>query len=228
VSAEAAPIRARQLFAPGADAVFRLALLIAAASVVGLFLVAGALSTSSYVTGVGVAPDQPVPFSHKHHAGELGIDCRYCHQTVTQLATAGLPPTWTCMTCHSQIWKNAPMLEPVRASLKTDQPLVWTRVNRLPSYVYFNHSIHLAKGVGCSSCHGNMKEMQLTAPAHGFQMAFCLNCHRHPEKYVRQPGELFDMEWTPPANQGAVGPALVARYHIGQSEKLTDCSICHR
>lgn len=228
VPAESVSPGMRQLFAPGADAIFRLALLIAVVVVIGAFLVAAGFSTSSYLTGVGVAPDQPVPFSHKHHSGELGIDCRYCHQTVTHLATAGLPPTWTCMTCHSQIWKSSPMLEPVRSSLKENKPLVWTRVNRLPQYVYFNHSIHVTKGIGCSSCHGNLKEMQLTAPSKGFEMAFCLNCHRHPEKYVRSPGEVFNMAWAPPENQGEVGPALVKAYHIGQPDKLTDCSICHR
>ena len=218
----------RQLFAPGADAIFRLSILIVATVVVGLFLVSAGLTSSSYVTRVGVAPDQPAPFSHKHHAGELGIDCRYCHQEVERLATAGIPPTWTCMTCHSQIWKDAPMLEPVRASLQQNKPLVWTRVNRLPDYVYFNHSIHITKGIGCSSCHGNMKEMQLTAKANGFEMQFCLNCHRNPEKFVRPQTEIFDMAWSPPADQDKRGDALVRTYHIGQPEKLTDCSICHR
>ena len=218
----------RQLFAPGADAVFRLAILVAVTLVVGLFLVTAGFSTSSYVSGVGVAPDQPVPFSHKHHAGELGIDCRYCHETVEHLATAGIPPTWTCMTCHSHIWKDAAMLEPVRASLKDNKPLVWTRVNRLPDYVYFNHSIHIAKGVGCSSCHGNMKDMQLTSKSNAFEMSFCLNCHRNPGTYVRPQGEIFDMAWSPPDNQNVVGPALVKAYHIGSPDKLTNCSICHR
>ena len=218
----------RQLFAPGADAIFRLAILIVVVVVAGLFLVTAGFSTSAYVTGVGIAPDQPVPFSHKHHSGELGIDCRYCHQTVEHLATAGIPPTWTCMTCHSQIWKESAMLEPVRASLKNDTPLVWTRVNRLPDYVYYNHSIHIAKGIGCSSCHGNMKEMQLTSKANAFEMSFCLNCHRNPAKYVRPRTEIFNMAWSPPADQDEVGPALVRQYHIGSPEKLTSCSICHR
>ena len=161
----------RQLFAPGADAVFRLAILVVVAGVIGLFLVTAGFSTSSYVSRVGIAPDQPLPFSHKHHSGELGIDCRYCHTSVTKLATAGIPPTWTCMTCHSQIWKDSPMLEPARASLSDNKSIVWTRVNRLPDYVYFNHSIHVTKGVGCSSCHGNMKEMQLTSrKRNGFEM----------------------------------------------------------
>ena len=218
----------KQLFAPGADAVFRLSILVAVVTVVGLFFVTAGISSSSYVTRVGVAPDQPAPFSHKHHSGELGIDCRYCHQQVEHLATAGIPPTWTCMTCHSQIWKDAPMLDPVRASLEQNKPLVWTRVNRLPDYVYFNHSIHVTKGIGCSSCHGNLKEMQLTSKANVFEMGFCLNCHRNPEKFVRPKSEIFDMAWSPPADQATKGPDLVKTYHIGRPEALSDCSICHR
>jgi hypothetical protein len=218
----------RQLFAPGADAIFRLAILVAVTTVVGLFFVTAGVTSSSYVTRVGIAPDQPVPFSHKHHSGELGIDCRYCHQQVEYLASAGIPPTWTCMTCHSQIWKDSPMLEPVRASLEQNKPLVWTRVNRLPDYVYYNHSIHIKKGIGCSSCHGNVKEMQLTSKVQGFQMEFCLNCHRNPEKFVRPQSQIFNMSWSPPENQATVGPMLVKQYHIGQPDKMTDCSICHR
>ena len=218
----------RQLFAPGADAVFRLALLVTATVVVGVFLLLAGFSTSAYESRVGIALDQPVPFSHKHHAGELGIDCRYCHQTVDHLATAGIPPTWTCMTCHSQIWKDAAMLEPVRASLKENKPLIWNRVNRLPDYVYYNHSIHIKKGIGCSSCHGNMKDMQLTSKANAFEMGFCLNCHRHPADFVRPQSEIFNMAWSPPENQKEVGAALVKQYHIGLPEKLTDCSTCHR
>ena len=120
------------------------------------------------------------------------------------------------------------MLEPARVSLSENKPIVWTRVNRLPDYVYYNHSIHVTKGVGCSSCHGNLKEMQLTSRAHGFEMQFCLNCHRNPEKYVRTPEQVFNMAWSPPENQDKLGPALVKQYHIGGAEKLTDCSICHR
>ena len=218
----------RQLFAPGADAIFRLSLLVVIAGVVGLFLVTAGVSRSSYVTGVGVAPDQPAPFSHKHHSGELGLDCRYCHQGVEKLATAGIPPTWTCMTCHSQIWTGAAMLQPVRDSLAQNKPLEWTRVNRLPSYVYFNHSIHIGKGVGCSTCHGDVTSMQLTYRANAFEMGFCVSCHRDPQKFVRPQSEIFNMTWTPPADQDKRGPMLVAKYHIGQPDRLTDCSICHR
>ena len=218
----------RQLFAPGADAVFRLAVLSVLVAVIGTFVATAAFSTSSYVTRVGVAPDQPVPFSHKHHSGELGIACQYCHAQAEYLATAGIPPTWTCMTCHSQIWKDSPMLEPVRASLADNKPLVWTRVNRLPDYVYFNHSAHVTKGVGCSTCHGNMTAMQLTAKANALEMSWCINCHRDPAPNLRPRSDIYNMAWTPPADQGTLGPALAKQYHIGQPEKMTDCSICHR
>ena len=158
-----------------------------------------------------------MPFSHKHHSGELGIDCRYCHQQVEYLASAGIPPTWTCMTCHSQIWTGAQMLAPVRDSLANDTPLHWTRVNRLPDYVYYNHSIHISKGIGCSSCHGAVDQME-----------FCINCHRNPAANVRPKAEIWNMEWTPPDNQAALGAKLVADYHIKGAQILTDCSICHR
>ena len=218
----------RQLFAPGADAIYRFAIAVALGGVVFALLVVGGLSTSSYSSTVGVAPAQPVPFSHKHHSGELGIDCRYCHQSVEVNATAGLPDTWTCMTCHSQIWTNSVMLAPVRDSLANDDPLHWTRVNRLPDYVYFNHAIHITKGIGCSSCHGNVTSMQLTYRAHAFEMAFCLNCHRAPEKFIRTAAEVWNMEWQPAADQDKLGAELVAHNKIRGGAVLSDCSICHR
>lgn len=217
-----------QLFKPGADALLRLALfLVVALLVFGLLLIA-AIPRSDYFTGIGIAAAQPVPFSHKHHAGELGIDCRYCHTTVERLATAGLPPTYTCMTCHSQIWTGAPMLARVRDSLISDKPLRWVRLNRLPDYVYFNHAIHLAKGIGCSSCHGNVTKMQLTYRVHAFKMAFCIDCHRNPAAQVRPPAQLWNMSWQAPQDQATIGTALVKRYHIRAPALLTDCSICHR
>ena len=222
------PAPQRQLFAPGADAIFRLFLLVVAATVVGVLVVAAALARSDYMGDVGVAKEQPVPFSHKHHSGELGIDCRYCHQQVETLATAGIPPTWTCMTCHSQVWTGADMLAPLRQSLTENKPLVWARLNRLPSYVYFNHSIHVTKGVGCSSCHGAVDTMQLTYKANAFKMDFCVTCHRHPEKFVRPEAEVWNMAWSPPADQDTIGAQLVAQHHIAGAARLTDCSICHR
>ncbi|MBE7200309.1 MAG: cytochrome c3 family protein [Parafilimonas terrae] len=218
----------RQLFAPGADAIFRLALLILLATLAGVLVAGAAISRSDYVTGVGEVQPQPLPFSHKHHSGELGIDCRYCHQQVEYAASAGIPPTWTCMTCHSQIWTNSPMLQPVRDSLAKDVPLVWNRLNRLPSYVYYNHSIHVTKGIGCSTCHGAVDTMQMTYRANAFTMEFCLNCHRNPENYIRPQAEVWNMEWTPPADQAKLGAELVIKNHIVGPARLTDCSTCHR
>lgn len=195
-------------------------------------MVAGAVligfAHSNYMGGVGIAPEQPVPFSHKHHSGELGLDCRNCHQQVEQQASAGLPPTHTCMTCHSEIWTGSPMLAPVRDSLANDIPLQWTRVNRLPDYVYFNHSIHIQKGVGCSSCHGAVDTMQLTYRANSFRMEFCLTCHRGPEQFVRPQSEIWNMEWAPPPEQATLGPQLVKDYGIAGPDWMTQCSICHR
>ena len=218
----------RQLFLPGADAILRLFILTILGVVVGGGLGLYLWSHGHFMGSVGVAPAQPVPFSHKHHAGELGLDCRNCHEQVEQQATAGMPPTHTCMTCHSQIWTGATMLAPVRDSYAQDEPLHWTRVNRLPDYVYFNHSIHIAKGVGCSSCHGAVNTMQLTYPAQSFRMEFCLNCHRNPANYLRTPDQVWNMEWVAPDDQAAKGAALVKQYHVAGPEWLSDCSICHR
>ena len=172
------------------------------------------------------ARDQPVPFSHEHHVAGLGIDCRFCHTSVEVSATAGLPPTYTCMTCHSQIWTNAALLAPVRESLADDKPIVWQRLTDLPDYVYFNHSIHIAKGVGCSSCHGAIDRMPLTFKAKSMTMQFCLDCHRNPGPQLRPKAEIYNTEWQrTPATPSAA--ALIAEYHIG-GRTLTDCSICHR
>ena len=217
-----------QLFAPSADARLRLAVYIVVVGL-GLMLIVGAgISRSDYFYGVGISREQPVPFSHKHHSGELGIDCRNCHAAVEVSSTAGLPQTWTCMTCHSQIWNKSSMLQPVRDSLINNEPLRWARLNRLPSYVYYNHSIHIGKGIGCSTCHGAVNTMNLAYRANAFKMEFCLNCHRNPEKFVRSPEEIWNMDWTPPADQETRGKALVATYHIRGAGQLSDCSICHR
>ncbi len=183
------------------------------------------INVSPYYTEVNVAREQPVPFSHKHHAGELGIDCRYCHTSVEDSSFAGIPPTATCMTCHSRIWVNSPMLEPVRASYRNDQSIEWTRVNAHPDFVYFNHSIHVHKGIGCTTCHGPIAEMPLTWAANTMQMAWCLECHREPEKYVRPREYVFSADYKPPPGQLELGRQLVEEYKI---QKLTNCWTCHR
>jgi len=186
------------------------------------------IQRSPYVNYMGVAQTQPVPFSHQHHVGGLGIDCRYCHTSVENSSFAGLPPTKTCMNCHSQIWTNTPMLEPVRASFRTDQSLVWTRVNDLPDFVFFDHSIHINKGVGCYSCHGAVDRMPLTYAAHTLQMEWCIQCHRHPEQELRPREQVFNLEYTPPANQMELGTKLARQYHLRSQWDLTSCSTCHR
>jgi len=183
------------------------------------------IDRSPYVTEQNVPREQPVPFSHRHHANELGIDCRYCHTSVEKSAFAGLPDTQTCMTCHSQIWKNSQMLEPVRASLRENQPIQWVRVNALPEFVYFDHHIHVAKGIGCTTCHGPVGSMSLTWAAAELKMSWCIDCHRNPEEYVRPKSEVFSISYKPPRDQLALGKRLVKEYKI---YSLTDCVTCHR
>ncbi|HEU5397179.1 MAG TPA: cytochrome c3 family protein [Verrucomicrobiae bacterium] len=169
---------------------------------------------------------QPVPFSHKHHVSGLGLDCRYCHTGVEKSAFAGLPPTETCMTCHSQVWKRAPVLAPVRQSLAQNQPLRWNRVNDTPDFVFFDHSVHVNHGIGCVTCHGQLDQMPLTWKSHTLYMKWCLQCHREPEKYLRPRSEVYNLDWTP-TNQVALGRELVKKYDV-HTEQLTDCSMCHR
>ncbi len=183
------------------------------------------VNKSTYATRAKVPVEQPVPFSHEHHVGGLGIDCRYCHTTVENSSFANIPPTKTCMNCHSQIWNNSPTLEPVRESYRTNQSIRWIRVHDLPDYVYFNHSIHVAKGIGCTTCHGQIDRMPLTWQEASLQMEWCLNCHRHPERYVRPREEVFSVDYVPPSNQLEIGQKLVKEYKI---QSLTSCSTCHR
>src|SRR5512143_956525 len=171
-----------QIFHRSANSIAKASIIAAVLLVTSLLWAALELQRSPYYTYAGVAKMQPVPFSHQHHVAGLGIDCRYCHTSVEQSSFAGLPPTETCMTCHSQIWTNAAMLAPVRQSLAADVPLRWTRVNDLPDFVYFNHSIHIDKGIGCVTCHGQVNRMPLMQKAHSLYMSWCLDCHRAPEK----------------------------------------------
>jgi hypothetical protein len=183
---------------------------------------------SSYVTNVGITREQPVPFSHEHHVTGLGIDCRYCHTTVEASAYPGMPTTKICMNCHQQIWTGSSMLEPVRESYRTGKPIEWNRVHRLSEFVYFDHGVHVNKGVGCVSCHGPVNNMPLMWQHGTLLMEWCLNCHRAPEAHVRPKERVFDMTWMPEndgTNQNELGRKLVADYHV---EKLIHCSTCHR
>ncbi len=193
--------------------------------IAGLGWVAWVVARSSYVTNVDNARLQPVPFSHEHHVRGLGIDCRYCHTSVETSSFAGIPPTKTCMNCHSQIWVGSSMLEPVRESYRTGQPIPWQRVHRVADFVFFDHSIHVQKGFGCSTCHGRVDHMPLMWQRGTLLMEWCLECHRDPAQNVRPRDEVFNMEWEPPADQADKGRALVRAYGI---RSLTSCSTCHR
>jgi hypothetical protein len=185
----------------------------------------GAIVRSPYATSAGVIKEQPVAFSHKHHVADIGIDCRYCHTSVEESPFAGIPPTETCMNCHSQIWANAPMLAPVRESFRDGKPLIWNRVNDVPDYAYFDHSIHIRKGVACATCHGRVDQMPLMWREATLHMEWCLECHFDPGRFIG-PRELV---FSPAAVQMDVSldkrADLVEAYHV---RSKTDCSICHR
>ena len=218
------------------------------ASIYGaVFIVAGLgwtmmqVQRSPYITYAEVIKPQPVPFSHQHHVSGLGLDCRYCHTSVEVSSFAGIPPTKTCMNCHSQIWTNAQMLEPVRASYRTGQSLQWTRVNQLPDFVYFNHSIHIHKGVGCNTCHGPVDQMPLMYQYASLQMEWCLECHRAPEKQLRPRDQVFNLRYAQPTpelpvevdgqeytDQESIGKALISKYQVRNVKDITSCNTCHR
>lgn len=216
-------------------------MLTAVVLVAGLLWAAAAFQRSPYFTYQRVAKMQPVPFSHQHHVAGLGIDCRYCHTSVETSGFAGIPPTKTCMNCHSQIWTNAPMLEPVRESYRSGKSLVWTRVNDLPDFVYFDHSIHVNKGVGCDTCHGPVNKMPLMYSYASLQMEWCLNCHRAPEKFLRPRDQVFNTSYLQPTSsnpvsvngktytdQLAMGNDLKTAYHLRSVRDITNCNTCHR
>lgn len=187
--------------------------------------VAMMLDRSAMVTREGVMLEQPVPFSHDHHVGEVGLDCRYCHGSVEESSFAGMPSTATCMNCHSVLFADSPMLEPVRASFRDDVPLAWNRVYDVPDFVYFDHSIHVAKGIGCTTCHGKIDEMPLTMKAVSLKMEWCLACHREPERFVRPREEVFAVDWKPASLSREARADLVEAYDI---QSKTSCSTCHR
>jgi hypothetical protein len=216
-----------QIFHPSMNTVARASIFGAIFFIAAVTWVAAQIYTSPYFTDVNVARDQPVPFSHEHHVNGLGIDCRYCHTSVEESKFAGIPPTHTCMSCHSQIWTNSDLLEPVRASFREGKPLKWTRVHDLPDYVYFNHAIHVAKGIGCASCHGAVNHMPLMWKNATLHMQWCLECHREPERFIRPRDQVFNMEYQPPANQSELGQKLVDQYNVNKGQ-LDNCAVCHR
>ena len=230
-----------QIFHRSTNTISRFSIVLAVLVVSGFFFVTEQLQRSPYTSWRGVARTQVVPFSHQHHVSGLGLDCRYCHTSVEVSSFAGIPPTKTCMNCHAQIWTNAPMLEPVRESFRSGKPLVWERVNELPDFVYFDHSIHINKGVGCYSCHGPVDQMALMRPEASLQMEWCLNCHRAPEKFLRPRDQVFNMRYRPPDGEHPVavdgkqftgqlelGSYLKAKYHVRSVLDITSCTTCHR
>ena len=217
-----------QLFSPRANVHSRVITFGAVALVCALGWITWEIYWSPYTTSVDIPFQQPVPFSHKHHVSEDGIDCRYCHTSVEKSSFAGVPSTDTCMSCHSQIWTDSPMLEPVRVSFATNTPIKWKRVNDVPDFVYFNHSIHISKGVGCSTCHGRVDQMPLTRKTETLYMKWCLECHRNPQKYVRPRDKIYDMTWHPSEEGHGEGAKLVQQYRVDTSGRLTNCSTCHR
>lgn len=186
------------------------------------------LQRSDFVTSANRFVEQPVQFSHQHHNGGIGIDCRYCHTSVEVSPSAGIPPTKTCINCHSQIWNTSPYLEPVRASFRDDKPLQWVRIHDLPDFVYFNHSIHVTKGVGCETCHGRVDRMPLMIQKNTLQMEWCLNCHRNPAQYLRPADQITTMGYVPAKAQAEIGAELMQKNKIADVEHLTSCSTCHR
>jgi hypothetical protein len=213
-----------QIFLPSTNTLARVSIFGAVAVVAGLGWLVMALGRSSYTTDQGVVLKQPVPFSHDHHTAALGIACLYCHTSVEEAASAGIPPTATCMNCHKQIWADSPMLEPVRTSYATGEPLAWERVHDLPDFVKFNHAIHTTKGIGCATCHGRVDQMPLIYQAAPLTMEWCLECHRAPERFIRPRSEVFNMAWKAD-DQRTLGRRLVEEYNV---QGKINCSACHR
>ncbi|HZL33803.1 MAG TPA: cytochrome c3 family protein [Tepidisphaeraceae bacterium] len=224
-----------QLFHPAMNTLAKATFFGSIALAAGAGLIGWNVERSSYMTRQGDPRPQPVPFSHQHHVRGLGIDCRYCHNSVEDSSFAGMPATKVCMTCHSQIWVNAPLLQPVRDSWSQNKPIVWTRVHNLPGFVFFDHSIHVNKGVGCVTCHGEVDGMPLMWKESSLQMEWCLECHREPERALRPRSEIFNLHYDPQkdANRGnptqlELGLKLKEQYHILPRQQLQNCSTCHR
>jgi hypothetical protein len=214
-----------QIFHPSMNTISRATIYGAVFIIAAAAWIALSIARSPYFSGVGVIKAQPVPFSHEHHVAEAGIDCRYCHTSVESSSFAGLPPTQTCMNCHSQLWADSLMLEPVRASFREDKPLEWNRVHDVPDFVYFDHSIHVNKGVACTSCHGEVADMPLTWKTHTLYMEWCLECHRNPHQKIGSPSAVFASALVPSTLTTSPAPVVT---NLSSPALLTNCSICHR
>jgi hypothetical protein len=187
------------------------------------------IGASPSTMNTGYAPTQPVPFSHKLHAGDLGMDCRYCHSSVEGAAFAAVPPTQTCMNCHDKVRPQSELLSVVQDSWNTGKPIAWTKVHDLPDYVYFDHSAHVTRGIGCTSCHGRVDTMDVVETKEPLSMGWCLDCHRNPEKHLRPRDRITDMDWDPEKDAGKtqleLGLELKKQWKIDPQES---CSTCHR
>lgn len=217
-----------QIFHRSTNTIARVTLFSALFLVAAALAVGGAIARSPYMTNENIAREQPVQFSHKHHVGDDGMDCRYCHTTVETSAVAGIPPTKTCMNCHSLLFADSPYLEPIRESFRTGKSIEWVKVQRLADFAYFDHSIHVNKGVGCSTCHGQINQMPLVWQASSLQMEWCLGCHRQPEAFLRARDQVFNMDWKAPVDQLEQGRRLAKEYNLRSTAVLTSCSTCHR
>lgn len=218
------------IFEPSSNALARASLVGVAGGLALTIWLMYALFSSAYGTRQGIPREQPVQFSHVHHVRDVGLDCRYCHTTVETQAFAGIPPTKTCMNCHSQIWATSPEVAPIQQSFQTDEPIRWVRVHDLPNFVFFNHSIHVAKGIGCVTCHGRIDQMPLMSQENTLQMQWCIDCHRAPEQHLRPREALFRGDWEPEpgTDRAALGRRLAKEYGIRSPQQLMACSTCHR
>jgi hypothetical protein len=211
-----------QVFDRSSNALARMSLVLTGLIVIALGVTLDSLQRSPWVTRQGQRPDQPIPFSHKHHVEGLGLQCQYCHTSVEKSSYAGIPPTKTCMNCHAQIWTNADLLEPVRQSWATGASIQWIKVHDLPDYVYFNHEIHVNKGIGCASCHGRVDEMPLMYQQNSLQMEWCLNCHRNPGVNLRPTSEIYNMSWAGASSDRPVWCAQTGK--SGPTSQAVSCT----
>ncbi|PYR67953.1 MAG: cytochrome C [Acidobacteria bacterium] len=214
-----------QIFRRSANTLSKVSIFGLLSLVGGLIVLAIVLARSSYVTRQEIFVEQPLQFSHMHHVTDDGIDCRYCHTSVETSSFAGIPPTKTCMNCHAVLFANASFLEPVRASFRDNKPLHWTRVHDLPDFVYFNHSIHIKKGVGCETCHGRVDQMPLIYQQHSLLMEWCIDCHKNPAPNLRPRSEITTMGYRPAVDQSILGAQLMTEYNVNPP---ISCSTCHR
>jgi hypothetical protein len=213
------------LFKPGMDSRLRAGIAALLGLPVALVVLLLFLAQSPLGRGSLEPRQQPVQFDHRHHVGDEGIDCRYCHDNAWTSPYAGVPPTSRCMGCHAQIWNESPRLAPVRASFFEDSPIPWRRVHKLPDFVYFNHSIHVNKGVGCVECHGRVDTMPAVLQVQPLTMGWCLECHRDPAPHLRPLSEITNLAWRPPGEPRAVGEQVQQALDV---HPRTNCTTCHR